>query len=71
MIQNEDFDKSVESNDDQLLNEETTDEISTENEIQIPIGYKIHDNFSSSDKEDKNECNSSETNVKIFLSGPT
>ena len=61
--QNEDIEESKESNDDQLLNKETTEQVST---IQTPIENDFKDNLVSC-KEETNEFNSSENNVKIFL----
>ena len=63
MTQNEDFEECKESNDDQLLNKETTKQVAT---IQTPIEIDFKDNLVSC-KEEMNEFNSSENNVKIFL----
>ena len=65
MTQEEDFEKSVESNGDELLNEETTKEMPTENEILIPILNQIGDHLSYN--ADMNACNPSEKNTKTFL----
>ena len=63
MTQNEDFEECKESNDDQLLNKETTKQVAT---IQTPIENDFKDDLVSC-KEEMKELNSSENNVKIFL----
>ena len=60
-----------ESYEDQISNEETfeetTEEILTDEDIQMPILNEIKDDLTSSCKEEIVECNPSETNPKIFL----
>ena len=67
ITQNEAFEESEESNDDHLLNEETTQEISTISEVQAPIENDFEDNLDSLCKEEVIELNSSASDAKIFL----
>ena len=69
MIQNKDFKQSFESNDDQRLNEETTNEISTENEFQIgKLEMFQNEDFDKSVESNDAYCEDSDVDVVVSIS---